>query len=352
MLERVGQRLGQHPAPGHVEQSRGHRAAAVVDAQVHARVPHPGDQGVRLLEDQRVLGRWPFAQPAEQDADVVHRRARGVPDDGERLLGAVGILADHVAGTVRLRRHHGPRVGDQVVHVGRDAAALLLLLVQVVQPPALDGLQGGVGACLHGLASLPPHVPGEPRADDHHGGRGRQGQRTEDVGPQGSLVGEPDPLPTCRDHDGDRRARETEPAYADVAVTAQGDEQRDVRQAGEPRDVPTDDLHDGGGDRQRHHDERSHAADRERGAEEHRSEPGPSPQLGLDEPDDHGEPGTRRHVDEQSAAARPVGLTPQIGRHRAHGASMAVRPKPVPPLPAPVSESRERLSVAGCRMVP
>ena len=169
------------------------------------------------------------------------------------------------------------------------------------------------------------------------------------MGPQGPLVGETVPSQPAATTTA-TAAREAGRAYADVAMTARGDEQRDVRQAGEPRDVPTDDLHDGGGDRQGHHDERCHAADRERGAEEHRGEPGPGPHLGLDEPDDHGERGSRGHVDEQSRR-----LGPSASPHRSVVIVLMGRVWPSARsrrlLPHPVSESRERLSVVGCRMV-
>ena len=70
-------------------------------------------------------------QPVEQDS-TSSMAERRFADDHQRLLRAVGVVLHEVAGAVCLCRDHGPRVSDQVVHVGRDAAALLLLLVEVV----------------------------------------------------------------------------------------------------------------------------------------------------------------------------------------------------------------------------
>ena len=304
VLEGVGQRLGEHAPAGRLQKTGRGRLAVALEAQVHAGRAHPLDQRVASLERERVTRAGLLAQLGEQHPDVAHGRSRGVADDRQRLLGAVGVGARDVPRPVRLRGHHRPGVRDQVVHVGGDPAALLLLLVEVAQPSALDRLEGGVGARLHGLATLPPQVPDGPGAQHHH--RRQRGERQlRRTGGRAVLVTRLAPGPDAGDDHGHDRTRRGRGA----AVGCRGGCRASRRAARTPRTPPprrcplttwTTDAATASpaitsGDQPPHG---------ERGPEQHRDQGGPGQQLQLHEADEHREGPSDADVEEQTAAAR------------------------------------------------
>ena len=182
-----------------------------------------------------------------------------------------GSVADDVPRAVRLRGHHRPRVGDQVVHVGGDPAALLLLLVEVAQPPALDRLAGSRrpaparpgGAATAGTRRSTSPAPPRPSA-----------RRRPTLANSRPLVGRVVRLasrttPRRRPRPATAHARPSRRS-AEVAVAAERPEQRHVRRARHHRDVAAGDLHDGRDHGQSGHRDRCQPAHRERGAEQHR----------------------------------------------------------------------------------
>ncbi len=119
-------------------------------------VEQPAEVGERRL---RSLGlRMP--QLAEQQANVGERLARRGRDGAERAIHRIRVVLLGVAGAVRLRDHDGERVRDHVVHVARDAVALLL---------DDDVLFGGLGLELRRLLGDPTGARGEPSADEGSG---------------------------------------------------------------------------------------------------------------------------------------------------------------------------------------
>ena len=122
-------------------------------------------------------------------------------------IGARGVALEDAARAARLHDHHRDRVGDHVVHLARDPAALVgrragdLLLVRLLR------LHGGLVQLL-----------GEPRARAH-AAAGEPGEQHE--GGREDVVGEDLVLPRGRhaghpDHDHERR----EPGVAALGVGA------------------------------------------------------------------------------------------------------------------------------------
>ena len=138
-----------------------------------------GRPASRTLGDQRVeagepgLGRerralvGHLAQHAEHAPQLGERRAPGLLHRPERTARPLGIGVEHRLGRLRLHHHHAEAVRDHVVHLARQAGALLghrrpgLALALALEP------RGALLQLRRPQVALAEGEPGEPRDGGH-----------------------------------------------------------------------------------------------------------------------------------------------------------------------------------------
>ena len=198
------------------------------------------------------------ASPGSRSCATIVRRSpiavRAVsPITSSARSAPAGSRAQAVSGTVALRRHDGPGVGDDVVHVGGDPAPLLLDVVELEQSSALGRLELGVDAGLHALPVLPAHEPGHPATPGHDGGQrgepSREGDRRQDGCRGPGCAASEDP----RHHGGHGRAAQAPPPDPGSPVGAEREEQHGIRGVRDVGHLAGGDLQDGAGDRDGRH---------------------------------------------------------------------------------------------------
>jgi hypothetical protein len=236
-----------------------------------------GEAGLRRARRGVVLG----LEEPEQPAHLAERLAPDPLDLPGRLGRALGVARQDAAGAAGLHDHHAHAVGDDVVHLARDAAALLghrRLRLALVRLLGEDGRLVQLGGEPR---ARPQRPPGEERADDE--AAGEQEVADDDV----ALTGEV--------HRGDGDERDREPP--DRAVGPRADAVGHEDQAEEAGD-------DVVGAEQPHRLHGHRAEEREEGAER------PAP------PQDDGDAGERADdVVEPHGADRVGG---RAGRDEAH----------------------------------
>ncbi|OUE31097.1 hypothetical protein BFL35_06680 [Clavibacter michiganensis] len=261
--ERVGEGLLHDPVDGELLAGAELAGAPGLDElDGEARGAHLVDQVAQLLELRLRGVVLAVAELREEDAHVAERLPGGRGDGAERLVGGVRIHHAGVAGAVGLRDDDGERVRDHVVHVARDAVALLLD-DHVVERPRLVPL-----GRLLGVPALVRRPGGDDEAARGPGGEQHAPRAEEEEEEQRGEVG---PLPRAereaadgdaarrvgeverRDHAADDGGREAEGAGDAAAVGgAAVDDARDRDVAGLDAG-PCAHLHDraGPGDRER-----------------------------------------------------------------------------------------------------
>ena len=259
------------------------------------------------------------ARPGSRSCATIVRRSpiavRAVSPITSRARAApLGSMLDSVAGTVALRCHDGPRVGDDVVHVGGDPASLLLDVVEVAQSAAFGRLELCVDPGLHPLPVLPAHEPRHPAACRHDCGQrgeaGGEGDRR-DHGPRRSgLCGHED---AC-DHGGHGRAAQAPSPDHRRAVRAEREEQRGIPGVGTVGHLAGGDLHDGTGDRDRRHRLPREPSHCQCDSEQDGGDGGCGPEAAVERSHDGGEEDTGDDVEDDLSPRRP-GVSPHIG-HR------------------------------------
>ena len=308
------------------------RLAALLDLAAPSRTLASGRHVLGFGELRRTLGPVGCSRSRASSARTSRIAVRAVSaDDLERLLGARRVGPDLVPGTVRLRRDHRPRVGDDVVHVRRDAGTLLLLLVQLLEATALDCRDRGVDPGLDALAPLPAQDTRDPATAGDDGGQGGGGQGGVDARWRAdqSVEGGPD----GGDHDRDQHAGQTEPAYSTRPVRAQGEEEREVDEVSDQRELRGEQLGDGGGDGRHDHDRDRQAPHRQGDSEQQGSEGAGRGEAELDGADREGEQGGDADVEDDPAAlGRAGGVVPYVVRESRdvggrHGPSIPTSPE-------------------------
>ena len=189
VLERVGQRLLHDAVGGEVDAGR-QLARLAVDVQLDRQPGRAGalDQRAELV--QRRLrrergGLLAGVQHAEQVAHLAQRLAAGALDQRRGLDRALRVAGEDAPRAAGLDDHHRDAVGDDVVHLARDPAALvgdrargvgLALLVRDLR--GLVQLGGQLGARAHDAPGQPHQHAEDGREDDVARSRSRRaGQR-------------------------------------------------------------------------------------------------------------------------------------------------------------------------------
>ena len=201
---------------------------------------------------------------------------------------------------VGLRDHDRERMGDDVVHVPRDAHALLLgdgiRLGQLLRRTVLAGAQRGA----HEGADRPREQQREQRRHEH-GERG--GDRRQAHPAQGHRTAEDVDRDDSRPED---RRREAEPEHEAAAVGGGRVEHGEDREVDDARTPPEPHLHDGPRPGRGERDPRREPTDGERAGHQQRHEHGrerieidrPS-ELQLEGGDDEREQPREHHVDDE-----------------------------------------------------
>ena len=224
VLERVGQRLlddaedrqlqprGERDLrpPGHLVADRQTRGAHVLQQLVE--LVEPG-----LRRQPRVL--VVLAQDAEQAAHLGQRLAAGARRGAHRVLGALRVVLDRIAGTVGQRDHHRHVVGDDVVHLARDPCPLrgggqpALLVALALEPIGALLQRGHERAAIAGARA------------HHRGGRRQTGEPDERIEPVAVAPADQ------RQHDAElehRHRRHRQPSRTRDGHAVEGDEQRHI----------------------------------------------------------------------------------------------------------------------------
>ena len=222
VLARVGQRLLDDAVHRELD-AGGQWRIELLDGELHRepRRARLGDERLQLAEPG--LGHEAdllscLAKHAEQQPHLGERPASRVLDRANRLQRPLGIGAQYLLGGAGLDDHHSERVGDHVVQLAGDAAALGLdREARLLLPFLLENL----GAALEPLRLLDPH-PHEPAYEQRSTGRHR---------PEGEVV---EPLVLARHRYGVGDGDDGEPREHAVERRVRGervggDDDRDER---------------------------------------------------------------------------------------------------------------------------
>jgi hypothetical protein len=168
VLDRVGDRLLHHAVGGELDPGR-ERAALALDRQLHRQ---PGgsralDEAVELLERGRRA--MVDLQHAEQPLELDDRVAPGAGDEPRGGLGAVRVALEDAPRTAGLDDHHAHRVRDHVVHLARDAPALLGHRALGLGRAALASASSSLVQLARQAGAAAGGAAGEAEGDDEDG---------------------------------------------------------------------------------------------------------------------------------------------------------------------------------------